>query len=81
MKGYDFTSWFGSFAPTGTPKAVIDRLSAEIKRAMADPDVAAKLSAQVLDPMYMAPEEFAKHLKFEYDRLKQVVKLSGARIE
>ena len=81
VKGYEFTSWFGAFAPAGTPKPIIDRLSAEIKKAMADPDVAAKLSAQVLDPAYKTPEEFGRHLKAEYDRMKDVVKTSGARIE
>jgi len=81
VKGFEFTSWFASFAPAGTPKPIIDKLNAEIKKATADPDVASKLSAQVLDPMYMTPEEFAKQLKSDYDRLKQVVKDSGARIE
>lgn len=81
VKGYEFTSWFGCFAPAGTPKAIVDRLSAEISKAVADPDVAPKLSAQGLDPMHMGPEEFAKHVKVEYDRLKEVVKMSGARIE
>ena len=81
VQGYEFTSWFGAFAPAGTPKPIIDRLNAEIKKAMQDADVAAKLSVQVLDPMYMTPEEFAKHLRFEYDRMRDVVKLSGARIE
>ena len=81
VKGFEFTSWFGAFAPAGTPKPIIDRLNAELKKAVADPDVAAKLSAQTLDPMYMTPEDFAKHLKFDYDRLEKVVKLSGARIE
>jgi len=81
VKGFEFTSWFGTFVPTGTPKPIIDRLSAEIKKAMSDPGVASNLSAQVLDPMYMTPEDFAKHLKFDYDRLKTVVKQSGARIE
>ena len=81
VKGFEFTSWFGTFVPTGTPKPIIDRLSAEIKKAMADPGVASNISAQVLDPMYMTPEDFAKHLKFDYDRLREVVKASGARIE
>jgi tripartite-type tricarboxylate transporter receptor subunit TctC len=81
VKGYEFVSWFGSFAPAGTPKPIVDRLNAEIKQAVADPDLASKLSAQGLDPMHMTPEAFAKHVKFEYDRLQQVVKLSGARIE
>jgi tripartite-type tricarboxylate transporter receptor subunit TctC len=81
VKGFEFTSWFGAFVPAGTPRPIIDRLNAEIKKALADPDVASKLSAQTLDTMYMTPEDFAKHLKTDYDRLRQVVKQSGARIE
>jgi tripartite-type tricarboxylate transporter receptor subunit TctC len=81
VKDFEFTSWFGAFVPTGTPRPIIDRLNAEIKKALADPDVASKLSAQTLDTMYMTPEDFAKHLKTDYDRLRQVVKVSGARIE
>jgi tripartite-type tricarboxylate transporter receptor subunit TctC len=81
VKGFEFTAWFGAFVPAGTPTPIVDRLNAGLKKAMADPDVASKLSAMALDPMYMTPEDFAKHLKFDYDRLKEVVKLSGARIE
>ena len=57
------------------------RCETKIKKAVADPDVAAKLSAQTLDPMHATPEDFAKLLKSDYDRLERVVKLSGARIE
>ena len=81
VKGYEFVSWFGTFVPAGTPKPIVDRLNAELRKAVADPDVASKLSAQTLDPMYMTSEDFAKHLKSDYDRLEQIVKLSGARIE
>jgi tripartite-type tricarboxylate transporter receptor subunit TctC len=81
VKGYEFTSWFGCFAPAGTPQPVVDRLSAEIKKALEDPDVTSKLAPQVLDPMYKTPEEFARHLKIEYDRMREVVKLSGARVD
>jgi tripartite-type tricarboxylate transporter receptor subunit TctC len=81
VQGFEFVSWFAAFAPAGTPRPIIDRLNAEFKKALADSDVAAKLTAQVLDPMHATPEEFARQLKFEYDRLREVVKLSGARIE
>jgi tripartite-type tricarboxylate transporter receptor subunit TctC len=81
VKGYDWTSWFGAFAPAGTPRPIVDKLNAELKKAVADPDVAAKLSAQTLDPMHSSPEEFAKLIQSDYDRLRQVVKMSGARIE
>ena len=81
VKGYEFTSWFGCLAPAGMPKPAIDRLSAEIKKALADRDVVSKLEPQVLDPMYQTPEEFTRYLKAEYDKMREVVKLSGARIE
>ena len=81
VKGYDFTSWFGAFVPAGTPRPVVDKLNAELKKAVADPDVAAKLSAQTLDPLHLSPEAFAKLIRSDYDRLRSVVKMSGARIE
>ena len=81
VKGYEFTSWFGAFAPAGTPRPIVDRLSAEIRKALADAEVTSKLTPMVLDPLYKTPEEFATHLKAEYDRMKEVVKLSGAKIE
>lgn len=81
LKGYEFTSWMGSFAPAGTPKAIVDRLNAELKKAVADPAVSANLSAQTLDPMHMTPEEFAKVLKSDFDKYEHIVKVSGARID
>jgi tripartite-type tricarboxylate transporter receptor subunit TctC len=81
VQGFEFTTWIATFVPAGTPKAIVDRLNAEFKKALADPDVAAKLLAQTVEPVHMTPEEFAKQVKFDYDRLKEVVRLSGARIE
>jgi tripartite-type tricarboxylate transporter receptor subunit TctC len=81
VKGYEFISWMGTFVPAGTPKPIVDKLNDELKKAVADPDAASKLSAQVLDPMYMTPEEFAKLLKSEHDKYERVVKISGARID
>jgi tripartite-type tricarboxylate transporter receptor subunit TctC len=81
VKGYEFSSWMGTFAPAGTPKAIVDRLNAELKKAVADPGVGSNLSSQSLDPMHMTPEEFARLVKSEYDKYEHVVKLSGARID
>ncbi len=81
VKGYEFVSWMGIFVPAGTPKVIVDKLNAELKKAVADPDAASKLSAQVLDPMHMTPEEFAKLLKSEHGKYENIVKISGARVE
>jgi tripartite-type tricarboxylate transporter receptor subunit TctC len=80
VPGYEFTAWVGCFAPAGTPKPIVDRLNAELRKALADPGVASKLSVQTLDPMPMTPEEFAARLKSDYDKYEKVIKLSGATI-
>jgi tripartite-type tricarboxylate transporter receptor subunit TctC len=81
VKGYEFTAWVACFAPAGTPKPIMDKLNAELRKALLDPDVATKLSKQTLDPMPMTAEEFASRLKSDYDKYEKVVKLSSARID
>jgi tripartite-type tricarboxylate transporter receptor subunit TctC len=81
VPGYEFSSWMGTFAPAGTPKAIVDKLNLELKKAVADRDVAQNLASQTLDPMYMTPEEFAKEMKVQYDKYGHVVKISGARLD
>ena len=81
VPGYEFTAWVGTFAPKGTPRPVVDRLNAELKKALADPGVASKLTAQTLDPMHMTPEQFAARMKSDYDKYEKVVRISGAKIE
>lgn len=81
VPGYEFTAWIGCFVPAGTPKVVVDKLNAALGKALADPDVTAKLGAQTLDPMYMTPQQFAARLKSDYDKYATVVKISGARVD
>ena len=66
---------------TGTPKPIVEKLNAELKKAVAESSVASNLSSQSLDPMHMAPEDFTRLLKSEYDKYEHVVKLSGARVD
>lgn len=81
VPGYEFTSWMGTFVPAGTPRAIVDRLNAELRRAVDDPKVAGNLDSQSLDPMYLTVDDFAKLLKSEYEKYRRVVKASGVRID
>ena len=81
VPGYEFTAWIGCFAPKGTPRPVIDRLNAEIRKALEQPDVTRNLSNQTLDPMPMSPEQFSERLKSDYEKYAKVVKVTGARID
>jgi tripartite-type tricarboxylate transporter receptor subunit TctC len=79
IKGYEFTAWVGTFAPAKTPKDIVDRLNAEIQKAMKDKSVAEKLGAQTLDPMFMTPEQFAARLKSDYEKYGRLIRETGAK--
>lgn len=81
VKGFELVSWMGTFAPAGTPRPIIEKLNAELKKAVQDPDIGGKLSAQTLDPMHLSVDEFAKLLRAEYEKYGPIVKASGARID
>jgi len=81
VPGYEMSPWIGVFAPAGTTKPVIERLNAEINKALKLPDVAQSLSGQALDPWTSTPEEFAARLKTDYDKYAQLIKLTGAKID
>lgn len=80
VPGYEFTAWVGAFVPAGTPKPIVDKLNAELMKALADPGVASKLSNQTLDPIYMTPVEFAQRLKADYEKYKKLIQMTGAKI-
>jgi len=77
VPGYEFTAWVGSFVPAGTPKPIVDKLNAELKKAVSDPEVVKLLTNRVLDPMYMTPEQFATRLKSDYERYGKLMKVIG----
>jgi tripartite-type tricarboxylate transporter receptor subunit TctC len=81
VKGYEFTAWIGAFAPGGMPRAIVDRLNAELKKALAQPDVAKTLSSQTLDPLHMTPEQFEQRLKSDYAKYEKLIRMTGATVD
>jgi tripartite-type tricarboxylate transporter receptor subunit TctC len=79
VPGYEFRGWVGVFAPAGTPKAIVDRVNAEIKNAQNSPDMKSRLAA--FEPWYMTPEQTAARIKSDYDKYGYLIKLTGTRLE
>jgi tripartite-type tricarboxylate transporter receptor subunit TctC len=71
--------WFGLVAPAGTPRAVIDKLSAAANKALASDDVAAKLRAQGFEPMGGPPDEFAQFIARETVKWTLAAEAAGLR--
>jgi tripartite-type tricarboxylate transporter receptor subunit TctC len=73
LVGYDLTSWHGIFAPAGTPRDVIDRLSREIARVANLPDVRQRIEATGNETVGSTPEEFEAKYRSDIARFKKIV--------
>jgi tripartite-type tricarboxylate transporter receptor subunit TctC len=69
--------WLGVFAPAKTPAAIVDRLNAEIQKALQAPAVRAKLAQLGVQPMTMNPQEFGKFAKDELESNAELTKAAG----
>ena len=81
VPGFEATTWFAMFAPAGTPKEIVARINAEMKRVYALPDVQDKLKNLGLDAWISTPDELAKLQAREIIKWAKVVKDSGARAD
>jgi tripartite-type tricarboxylate transporter receptor subunit TctC len=82
LKGFDMTTWWGVSAPAKTPQAVVDRLSAEILKAMDAPDLKERLHNMGSDaPAIRTPDQFAAFVASELKTYTELVKRSGAKAD
>jgi tripartite-type tricarboxylate transporter receptor subunit TctC len=77
VPGYESTIWIGIMAPAGTPKATVDKLNAEINKAINRADVKEAWAKQGAVPMVMTPAEFDVFLRKDIEKWAQVIKAAG----
>lgn len=81
VRGYDFSSWFGFFAPAGTPKETIVKLNREIVRILETPEMNRRLTQDGADVVASTPQEFGAYLASETKKWAQVIKQAGIRAD
>ncbi|HET7764201.1 MAG TPA: tripartite tricarboxylate transporter substrate binding protein [Burkholderiales bacterium] len=79
IQGADAPLWFGLWAPAGTPKDIVAKISADTRKALADPAVRDRLQNLGNDTMDMSPEEFARFVRSEHDEYARVIKAAGIK--
>jgi len=73
--------WQGLLAPAGTPPAVLEKLTHEVEKALANPELANRLKKQGTDPAYQSAAEFEKYISAERTRWEQVIRSADIKIQ
>jgi tripartite-type tricarboxylate transporter receptor subunit TctC len=81
VPGYEYTTWYGVFAPAKTPRTLIARLNAEIVKAMETPDIKDRFTALGGDPDPGTPEELRAYMANESAKWAKIIKAANIRIE
>ena len=81
LPGYEAESWFVLVAPRGTPDAIVQRLSAEVDRILKKPDVIERFRGLGAEPVGGTPADLARHIAAETTKWKEVVRVSGAKVD
>jgi tripartite-type tricarboxylate transporter receptor subunit TctC len=81
LEGFDMVPWVGLLAPAGTPRAMVDKLSAELAKIVRSPEFSQRIVSLGGRPRPSSADEFRSYLRSEVARWGAVVKESGARLD
>jgi tripartite-type tricarboxylate transporter receptor subunit TctC len=81
LPGFEAVLHYGIVAPAGTSRAIIDKLNAALRAAVASPDTKARMAADGTEPLISTPEEYAVDIDREETKWSKVVRESGAKVE
>jgi len=81
VPSYEYHTWFGLWAPKGTPQPIVDKLNAEVTKALADPVVKQRIAAGAGEPSTVALKDIEPFMKAEITKWAEVVKRAGIKVE
>jgi tripartite-type tricarboxylate transporter receptor subunit TctC len=81
VPGFELVTWYGLFAPRGTPAAVVERLNAEARKALESAEVQEKFRTAGLDTSWSTPADFARRLEADVPKMRRLIEQSGAKAE
>ena len=79
--GFESDNWYAMFYPRGTPRPIVDKMNAEIRKALDTPEIKAFMPREALDPVASSPEELSALLKREIEKYARVIRLANIQID
>ncbi len=81
LPAYQAGSWYGILAPAGTPPAIISRVNADVRTALANAELQKQLATQGMEPAAISPEQFAALLRDDYERWGKLIREANIKLE
>jgi len=81
VPGFDISTWYGLFAPAGTPRDVVMRWNSQVVSFLDTPEMRERLAVQGAEAAPTTPEEFAAFVAREMPKYARIVKVSGAKVD
>jgi tripartite-type tricarboxylate transporter receptor subunit TctC len=81
VNGYEYYTWFGLWAPQRTPQPIVEKLYAEVQKALANPTVQQRIADTAGEPSNMALAQIEPFVKAEIAKWAEVVKRAGIKVE
>jgi tripartite-type tricarboxylate transporter receptor subunit TctC len=81
VPGYDAAAWIGYAAPAGTPREVLARISGEMRKLLAEPEIKERLVGLGLDAVATTPDEMASFMRKEQERYGTVIRNANIKVE
>lgn len=81
LPGFSAVPWYGVLGPAGMPRAIVDKLNAEIARSVLQPDIKERFVSQGIDMQSSTPEQFGELIKSELVKWRKVVREAGAKVD
>jgi tripartite-type tricarboxylate transporter receptor subunit TctC len=81
VPGFEFSFWNGLWAPAGTPGAIVQRIGADVRRALSQPDLRERLTLVGAEPMSMTPAEFSRFVQSEIEDSARIARAAGIKLQ
>lgn len=81
LPGFEYVTWYGLFAPAGTPREIVGRLNAQVVKILADPELSKRFAGQGAEPQGTTSEQLASYRRAEYERWRKLISEMKLKVE